>query len=178
MTSITGKHDKSAEQFGLTIKGNATYIMNMKCIITLFIAGLLTLSPHAAMADSLSDMIGKKQPLLLFAKSRSYAGLDQQIDLLRQRRPDISERDMVVLVTPGGQATMAAIGYMSMPPGSNRDLRNRFQPSDSGLTVVLVGKDGGEKGRWSNLVQPDEIFKLIDSMPMRQQEMQAAPATN
>ena len=47
---------------------------------------------------------------------------------------------------------------------------------EKGLTVILIGKDGGEKGRWSQLVDPDEVFALIDAMPMRQRE--AGDATN
>ncbi len=39
------------------------------------------------------------------------------------------------------------------------------------MTMVLVGKDGDEKARWNRVVNPQEIFDLIDSMPMRQSEM-------
>ena len=37
--------------------------------------------------------------------------------------------------------------------------------------AVLVGKDGGAKHRWSAIVEPAEIFGLIDAMPMRIREM-------
>ena len=56
--------------------------------------------------------------------------------------------------------------------GTARQLRQRFAPESSRLTVILVGKDGQEKKRWNRLVQPDEIFPVIDAMPMRQREMQ------
>ncbi|MEM1164222.1 MAG: DUF4174 domain-containing protein, partial [Pseudomonadota bacterium] len=52
-------------------------------------------------------------------------------------------------------------------PGSA--LRERFRPAD--FTVILVGKDGGEKFRRNGLVDPDELNALIDTMPMRLQEM-------
>ena len=146
------------------------YLKVMKNV-SLLAALLMCVSIAPLHADSLDGLQGKKRPLLLFAKSRSYAGLDKQIDLLRDRRPDISERDMVVLVTQGNQDTISAIGYASLPPGAALDLKTRFKPNPSGLTVVLIGKDGGEKARWDKLVQPQEIFDLIDSMPMRQSEM-------
>jgi len=38
--------------------------------------------------------------------------------------------------------------------------------------VVLVGKDGGEKLRRGAAVDIDEIFSVIDAMPMRQREME------
>jgi hypothetical protein len=36
--------------------------------------------------------------------------------------------------------------------------------------VLLVGKDGGVKERWSRAVAPEEVFALIDEMPMRRAE--------
>ncbi len=37
--------------------------------------------------------------------------------------------------------------------------------------ILLVGKDGGVKERWSEAVAPEKVFALIDAMPMRQREM-------
>lgn len=130
----------------------------------------------SAAADSLAGLKGEKRALLLFAKSRSDASFDKQLEILRERRPDLAERDLLVLATQGTQDTIPAIGYTALPSGTARDLRERFQPSTKGLTVILIGKDGGEKGRWSQLVEPDEIFALIDAMPMRQREI--GEATN
>lgn len=49
-------------------------------------------------------------------------------------------------------------------------LRSRIGCDGSESFVSLIGKDGGVKGRWSSPVSNDELFALIDSMPMRQQE--------
>jgi len=122
-------------------------------------------------ADTLESLKWEKRPILLFAKSRSFAQLGKQLDLLRDYRPDLQERDIVVLSTTGNQETSAAIGYVSIDRGTARLLRRRFEPDMKGLTVILIGKDGGEKGRWTSVVEPQEIFDLIDSMPMREQEV-------
>ncbi|MGI9366185.1 MAG: DUF4174 domain-containing protein [Rhizobiaceae bacterium] len=122
-------------------------------------------------ADTLESLKWEKRPILLFAKSRSFAQLGKQLDLLRDYRPDLQERDIVVLSTTGNQETSSAIGYVSIDRGTARLLRRRFAPDMKGLTVILIGKDGGEKGRWTSVVEPQEIFDLIDSMPMRQQEI-------
>ncbi len=37
--------------------------------------------------------------------------------------------------------------------------------------ILLVGKDGGVKRRWSGAVAPGEVFALVDAMPMRRREM-------
>ena len=128
-------------------------------------------------ADPLKSLQWEKRPLLLFAKSRSFAPLDKQVDLLRSYRPDLEERDMVVLSTTGRQETSAAIGYVSINRGTARQLKKRFEPQAKGLTIILVGKDGTEKARWQQIVEPQVIFDLIDSMPMRQDEINAQVET-
>jgi hypothetical protein len=40
------------------------------------------------------------------------------------------------------------------------------------FAVLLIGKDGGLKNRFDAPVTVDEIFGLIDVMPMRMREMQ------
>ena len=158
--------------------GGMSALSIFKPIIVVILAMAFALpiggSMIAESAESLKSLVGKKRPLLLFSKSRSDARLDKQIDLLRERRPELRERDMVVLVTAGNQATMAAIGYVSLPAGAERDLRDRYKPEAKGLTIILVGKDGAEKGRWTQPLDPGELFDLIDTMPMRQQEMRDA----
>jgi len=75
-----------------------------------------------------------------------------------------------VLSTTAREETRSAIGYTGINRGTARELRKRFSPASRGLTVVLVGKDGEEKKRWQRVVEPQEIFDLIDTMPMRQDE--------
>jgi len=55
------------------------------------------------------------------------------------------------------------------------ELRSSLKIGDGSNVAILIGKDGTEKKRWDNPPTPDEVFQLIDSMPMRQQEMQARP---
>ena len=40
--------------------------------------------------------------------------------------------------------------------------------------LLLIGKDGGIKLKESFVVNPESIFNLIDSMPMRQAEMKSS----
>jgi hypothetical protein len=60
-------------------------------------------------------------------------------------------------------------GRESLP----RDLLRYREETKAATEVVLVGKDGGVKLR-SEKLDLDAIFRLIDSMPMRQAEMRAA----
>lgn len=40
-----------------------------------------------------------------------------------------------------------------------------------GASSALVGKDGGVKARYDDLVDLDSVFSRIDAMPMRQEEL-------
>jgi hypothetical protein len=41
----------------------------------------------------------------------------------------------------------------------------------SGFGVELVGKDGGVKARWGDVVGREELWARIDAMPMRRREL-------
>ena len=139
---------------------------------------LAIFSVPAQAADPLASLAGQKRVLLLFSKSRSDANLDRQLGLLGDRRSDINDRKIVVLVATLGREPMAVMGYASLPQGAGRALNQRFQPREEGLTLVLVGLDGTEKGRWHNALDPQVLFDLIDAMPMRQEEAQKPTIVN
>ena len=50
-------------------------------------------------------------------------------------------------------------------------IREQFAVPPQDYTVVLVGKDGGVKLKRDEYVSLAAVFGLIDSMPMRQNEM-------
>jgi hypothetical protein len=50
-------------------------------------------------------------------------------------------------------------------------IRTHFAIPSNTFSLILVGKDGGTKLKRSDQVDLREILGLIDSMPMRQNEM-------
>ena len=80
------------------------------------------------------------------------------------------ERDLLI----GEVLEQGASYFAGIPidPQSADDLRRRFSVREGRFTVLLIGKDGGLKMRKENPTALAEIFTLIDSMPMRRQEMQ------
>lgn len=40
-----------------------------------------------------------------------------------------------------------------------------------GFSIVLIGLDGGEKYKSNTVEKPDVFLNLIDTMPMRRQEL-------
>jgi len=51
-------------------------------------------------------------------------------------------------------------------------LRTHYGVEAGTFAVLLVGKDTGVKRRADDVVSPDALYSQIDSMPMRQREMQ------
>jgi len=118
-----------------------------------------------AYANPLSELEGKSRALILFDKSPSSALLNRQLDLLRQRRPALKERKLLVFINTAKRETQTAIGYINLPRGSNLELRQTFAPALHGMTAILIGLDGKEMSRWNKLVEPDELFRQIDLKP-------------
>lgn len=110
-----------------------------------------------ANADSLDALRWKKRLILIYAPAGADEKLAEQQSLLRARRAEVAERDLAEIVIRERNDHPEAV--------------KRFGLTGPEFTVVLVGKDGGEKLRSNEVVQPERFFRLIDSMPMRQDEM-------
>ncbi|MEM9062568.1 MAG: DUF4174 domain-containing protein [Pseudomonadota bacterium] len=117
------------------------------------IAAAIFLAASAVSAEELAKYAWEARPILIFALPGDPR-LDEQLALFERARADLEDRENVVIV--------------DTEPGSK--LRERYQPSD--FSVILIGKDTGEKFRRDDLVDPSELNALIDTMPMRRQEMQ------
>jgi hypothetical protein len=127
-------------------------------------------SPGSA-AGTLAEMRGKSRPLLIFYPQ--YPG-DPSLGrmVVRQRtsidghREELRDRDVVAIYVPI-PADDAALQSKDFLGG----LRTQFHIEGQEFTVVLLGKDGGEKFRSHTPVTIEKLDALIDAMPMRQQEM-------
>ncbi|MBW4602929.1 MAG: DUF4174 domain-containing protein [Calothrix sp. FI2-JRJ7] len=118
----------------------------------------------------LSSHKWKNRILLVFAPSDKNINYQQQVQLFKQQQQGLNERDLL-LVTVLDKGT----SYSNQQPidiASAAKLRQKFNINDNDFRVILVGKDGGAKRQDSEVVLAETIFREIDAMPMRQQEMQ------
>ena len=92
---------------------------------------------------------------LLILKNEANQHLaERQLDLLQKAEPGVKERDIKITVADREDA-----------------LYKKYIADTSGFTVLLIGKDGSEKHRTNKLLTVDELFAIIDAMPMRKREM-------
>jgi monofunctional biosynthetic peptidoglycan transglycosylase len=109
--------------------------------------------------DDLSQFRGKKRLLVISAGSPDDELSGQQRWWIQENAEGFREREMALVELFGTDS-----------PGRSA-LRSKLRLEKGVFTVLLVGKDGSEKLRRQKPVPMAEVFELIDSMPMRKQEM-------
>jgi hypothetical protein len=125
---------------------------------------------------TLSSMQDRYRPVLVFAP-HTTSRFRRQMQLLAKGMRGLHERDVIVVpmmlqdddrpwgvVFDGGD-----LG--EMPRDKQAVARQRFRVPARQFTVILIGKDGGEKLRSHTPLSFEHLRDAIDSMPMRQEEM-------
>ena len=116
----------------------------------------------------------QNRPLLVFAPGEADQ-LARQRTLLNDATAGLIDRDMVVIEVLGPDS-----GHVLNPVDGSRErltaddvkqLRLAYNVTLDRFAVVLVGKDGTEKRRETDVVDPAAVFEQIDAMPMRKDEM-------
>ena len=103
----------------------------------------------------LSDMVWVARPLIIFTNSPLDPTFKEQMALLQEGLDMILERDVMIVVDTNPKLKTA--------------LRKSLRPK--GFVWVLIGKDGSVKLRKPFAWDMREISRVIDKMPMRQQEI-------
>jgi len=128
-------------------------------------------SSRDAQAQSL-DLSGfqwKNRLLFLFAPNQSHPMFSALHQSLAARQSEAGERDLVIFEIL--ESAASSMNNEVIDSEAARRLREKFDVPGHEFTVILIGKDGGIKLDRKEQTQLDDIFALIDSMPMRQEEM-------
>jgi hypothetical protein len=123
---------------------------------------------------TLQAMRDHYRPVLIFAPSDTPQ-LRSQIQILSQDQSQLRQRDVVLVpVLSSGTLDGASRNSPTISPLAASDhlaARKHFHIAPDEFTVLLIGKDGGEKFRSNQPISAEKLFGLIDAMPMRRQEM-------
>ena len=107
--------------------------------------------------------------VLIIWAARDSDALVRQLSLLSADEAGLTERDLVVLQVSADRV-FALFGDDDAP--SIREISSAYgAPATSGFSVRLIGKDGGVKLTADAPITLEDLFQLIDAMPMRLQEM-------
>jgi Domain of unknown function (DUF4174) len=110
--------------------------------------------------------------LLVFAPDVDSTHYLRQQEMLLNAESGLNERDVVVI-----SVLKDVVSTREEPaaPVSADDLRDAYDVLPHDFRVVLIGKDGGVKLSQDEPILAADLFALIDSMPMRKQEMRRPP---
>ena len=104
---------------------------------------------------NIKDFEWAQRPIVIFANSDRDPNFISQMEFLSQDIKALKERDIVVLIDTN--------------PGMPSLLRKKLRPH--GFAFILIGKDGQVKLRKPSPWNIREIARVIDKMPIRQQEI-------
>ena len=117
----------------------------------------------------LSQFQWKNRLLLLFAPNRNHPLFDVLQKSIATQQTEVADRDLVIFeILESGASRMDT---SDIDPQVAQSLRDKFDVRPGRFTVILVGKDGGIKLNRQDQTRLEDIFALIDAMPMRLEEM-------
>ena len=133
-------------------------------IIYLFYSIAITFLLRQEQIIDLNDLRWSYRIICIEALDKS--SIEKQINELCKSEKEIDDRKLKILVKSNNEyfegCLMNKLSFIkNFPPNK----------SNHNFSVSLIGLDGGKKSSWHKPVQPTEIFKLIDTMPMRINEM-------
>lgn len=131
----------------------------------------MTATAKAETMKSLEQYQWSHRPVLVFDTAGGHervAAMDPEGD-----GTNLKDRDILLVYVIGNNVTLWDGNAGERLSDTADELRDRFDLTPRDYAVILVGKDGGEKDRWTEPPSwQEDIFPLIDAMPMRQREMQ------
>lgn len=142
-------------------------------VVLVVLAASTALGPATAAAADLGDYRWERRPLLVFAPTDSDPRLVETLNRVEATRCDFVSREMVLgLVVAEGSSTLDG---QAIDADQSQRLVNQFAIGENAFSVLLIGKDGGEKLRVDEVPDVRAVYALIDGMPMRSREMDADP---
>lgn len=132
---------------------------------TLFLVVLL---PVLLQGQDLKSHQWKQRILLLISTKKGEEQLEEQKTLLTHDIAAIRERKIALYqVTPSTYCK----NINNCQPQPSKKLFERFSNLETPFKLFLIGLDGKVKFSDQNVTAPTELFKIIDKMPMRKQEL-------
>jgi len=109
----------------------------------------------------------KNRLLLAFASEGGMSRLDEFRSALNEDVAGVLDRNLLLIsILRSKESAGDAANWQNASA-----LRKDYRAAGKDFLVVLVGKDGTEKRRWTEVPQVTQIFEIIDAMPMRRREM-------
>ena len=135
---------------------------------TRFLLLILLFSAFYAQSQVLSTRQWKNRVLLIMSENPNDPLVKQQASLFSEDVEEMKERKLILLqVFP----EFYLMGGDSAIRRTSAEVYFDYKSVKKNFELVLIGLDGDEKMRRTELIRPDDLYAIIDAMPMRRQEM-------
>jgi hypothetical protein len=135
---------------------------------------LASVSAYSAQAPfTLREYQWKRRVLIVSAPTDSDEDLVKQQEALLSSAAEFAERDLLLVTLVDGSVSTA--GDRQLGAAEIASTRAALGIETGAFALRLIGKDGSIKLSRATAVPMEKIYALIDSMPMRQREMQYQP---
>jgi hypothetical protein len=145
----------------------------MKSVITFLVIILFTPILQAQSNDypelNISDYRWENRLLLIFSLDKEQAEYVEFMSRLRDEWRGVAERDLKIISV--FRNSKSVIDEKKLAESSSEVIKGRYNSNNLDFRIVLIGKDGGSKMVRDEIITVGELFRVIDRMPMRRQEM-------
>lgn len=129
----------------------------------------IALIPSLNMAQKLSDYRWNNRLLIISNPLNNLEKETEQLELLGSLDQDFKERKILVIKLTKHNYTVlnSNVTTSTLDPKGIEGLTL----SEKEFSILLIGLDGGIKLRQNQSIKRNELFAIIDGMPMRQSEL-------
>ena len=119
--------------------------------------------------QNLDDHRWERRILIVCAPAKTDSQLEAQMKEFESSDADLKERKIVIYEVIGAyhQFEDFVSGKKSEQRKSNQSIISKVKWNEKEFGVFLIGLDGGVKLRRNTVLPKEELFRIIDSMPMR-----------
>lgn len=129
----------------------------------------LSVAGASEVSQRIDDLQWKARIVLMFSSGDGDGPGASLETAIRESTCDIKQRDIVLgRINP---ETQGYLGEYGVNPTESIRVRERYGVAPSEFRVLLIGKDGGVKATFSEVPALQQLFDVVDAMPMRRREV-------
>ncbi len=122
-------------------------------------------------AQKLSKYKWENRVLIIAANSISNPQLENQLKELQKSIKGLHDRKLITYTITPNQYAVGIGNFPIKNWNNNSELYNKIHFKNTSFEVILIGLDGGEKLRQTDVLVTDKLFTITDGMPMRRSEV-------
>jgi len=125
--------------------------------------------PNCAFGSGLQKYFWDSRLIILFSPSSLNQDFNTQKQDVEVSIDGLVERH-IRIISVVGRGPVKVDGLIDTTLNESK-LRSEYRVLTKQFSILLIGKDGDEKGRWFKPVRIEHLFGIIDQMPMRKNEI-------